>query len=63
MTIPEAEKEIIDAGGDLSVFWDWMQGQTMSLYSNGDTDVYEEDVERFIRYRCNPKNEPMAEFD
>jgi len=35
----------------------------MGLNKDGSTDVYEYDVDRFIRYKCNPKNEPMSEVD
>jgi len=63
MRIEEAEKAIKDAGGDVEVFWKWMYGQTMSLNDDGSTNVYEYDVERFIRYKCNPDNEPLNEWD
>lgn len=63
MTIREAEKMITDAGGDIKIFWEWMRGQTMGLNEDGSTDVYEYDVKRFIRYKCNPKNEPLTEVD
>jgi len=63
MTIEKAEQKIKEAGGDIEVFWEWMRGQTMGLNKDGSTDVYEYDVDRFIRYKCNPKNEPMSEVD
>jgi hypothetical protein len=28
-------------------FLEWMAGQTVSLYKDGDTDFYQSDVERF----------------
>jgi hypothetical protein len=40
-----------------------MRGQTMGFNPDGSINVYEYDVDRFIRYKCNPKNEPMAEVD
>lgn len=63
MTEQQATKKIEEAGGDMKVFWDFMYGQTMGLNEDGTTDIYETDVERFIRYKCNPKNEPLYEFD
>lgn len=63
MTIKQAEEAVTKAGGSVEVFWDWMHGQTMGLNPDGSTDVYEYDVNRFIRYKCNPKNEPMSEMD
>lgn len=63
MTTKEAEKRITEAGGDIKVFWDWMAGQTIGLNEDGTTDVYDYDVDRFIRYKCNPKNEPLSEVD
>jgi len=63
MTIQEAEKKIVEAGGSVDVFWEWMSGQTCGLNPDGTTDVYEYDVNRFIRYKCNPKNEPISEVD
>lgn len=50
MTIKEAEDKIARNGGNLDTFWDWMQGNTMSLYPSGETDVYEVDVDRFLRW-------------
>jgi len=63
MSINEAEGKIKEAGGNVEVFWEWMNGQTMGMYPDGSTDVYEYDVNRFIRYKCNPKNEPIVEID
>jgi hypothetical protein len=63
MRIHEAEDKIAKAGGDVAVFWEWMNGQTMGLDENGETDVYDCDVDRFIRYKCNPKNEPWQDVD
>lgn len=63
MTIQQAEERILAAGGSVEVFWEWMNGQTMGLNEDGSTDVYENDVDRFIRYKCDPKNEPSVEMD
>jgi hypothetical protein len=63
MTIKEAEKAIIAAGGSVEVFWKFMGGQTMGMYADGSTDVYDWDVARFIRYECDPKKEPMVDVD
>lgn len=63
MTIQEAETKIKEAGGDIRVFWKWMGGQTVGLYKDGTTNVYDYDVGRFIRYGCDPKNEPLLEMD
>jgi hypothetical protein len=63
MTKQQATKKIEEAGGDMKVFWDWMSGQTMGLNPDGTTDIYDCDVDRFIRYKCDPKNEPTYEFD
>jgi len=59
----EAKIKIKEIGGDWNVFMKWMKNQTVSSYPNGDTDYYDYDVARFIRYRCNPKNEPIIDFD
>jgi hypothetical protein len=63
MTIQEAENKITEAGGSIETFWGWMRGQTVGLNDDGSTDVYEYDVDRFIRYKCDPKNEPAGEWD
>ena len=63
MTILEAEKIITEAGGSIVTFWDWMRGQTMGLNEDGTTNIYDCDVHRFIRYKCDPKNEPLVEMD
>ena len=52
-----------EAGGDWKVFSNWMSGQTMGIYPDGELDYYEYDVERFIRYEYNPENEPLCEID
>jgi len=39
-------------------FMSWMFGQTVSVYG-----VYARDLERFIRYKFNPENEPIHEWD
>ena len=63
MRIDEARKAVEEAGGDWEIFQKWMRGQTVSMYEDGETDIYEWDVERFIRYKCNPDNEPFEEWD
>lgn len=63
MTIDKAEALIKEAGGNVDTFWEWMRGQTLGVTADDEVDVYDEDVERFIRYKCDPKNEPLAEFD
>jgi hypothetical protein len=55
-------KRIEDAGGKWSVFLKWMAGQTVGM-KNGEVDYYNYDIERFIRYSCNPDNEPVEDFD
>lgn len=59
----DARLKIYAAGGSWDVFNDWMRGQTVGMYEDGECDLYEYDVERFIRYKCNPKNEPTYDFD
>ena len=63
MKVSEAESAIKKAGGSVETFWKWMQGQTMGLNEDGSTDVYEYDVKRFIRYNCDPKKEPLSDWD
>lgn len=63
MTIEETENRIKEAGGNIETFWRWMRGQTCGLNPDGTTDIYDCDVERFIRYKCNPANEPIVEWD
>jgi hypothetical protein len=63
MKIEEAEKAIKEAGGDWKVFEQWHCGQTYGINPDGTTNIYEYDVERFIRYKCNPDKEPMCDFD
>lgn len=59
----EVQELIEKAGGSMSEFDDWMTGQTVGIDDNGETDYYDYDVRRFIRYSCDPKNEPLSEFD
>lgn len=59
----EVKKRIKEAGGSWDVFCDWMAGQTVSGYEDGTVNWYEYDVMRFIRYKCNPDNEPVGDFD
>jgi len=63
MTKEETKRKIKKAGGKWSVFIKWMQGQTVGMNEDGTIDYYEYDVERFIRYKCAPQNEPLEEWD
>lgn len=63
MTTQEVKKLIKQSGGNWKNFLTWMYGQTVGLNDKGETDWYDYDVNRFIRYKCNPKNEPIAEWD
>ena len=63
MTTEQAEEKIRNAGCSVDTFWDWMRGQTMGLNDDGTTDVYDYDVDRFIRYKGKPKNETAFGFD
>ena len=58
----EARKAIKEAGGSWKVFCKWMSGQTMGMI-DGEIHYYDCDVDRFIRYKCNPDNEPLVDFD
>ena len=49
MKIQQAETKIKEAGGNVELFWKWMTGQTVGIDENGETDVYDCDVDRFIR--------------
>ena len=55
MTIQQAETKKKEAGGDVELFWYWMRGQTLSMDDKGETIVYDEDVDRFIRNNCPRK--------
>lgn len=59
----EVKKRIKEAGGSWKVFLKWMSGQTVGIYDNGETNYYDHDVKRFIKYKCNPANEPFEDFD
>lgn len=59
----EAKSKIEAAGGSWETFCKWMYGQTMGVYPDGSANIYEYDVDRFIRYQCNPKNEPVGDWD
>lgn len=63
MTANEAARKIEEAGGSWEVFSNWMGGQTVGMYPDGELDYYEYDIDRFIRYKCNPDNEPIEEWD
>jgi hypothetical protein len=63
MRIAEAKAKIEAAGGNWETFQKWMGGQTVGMYENGEPNIYDWDVDRFIRYKCDPKNEPLWEWD
>ena len=63
MTFPEAKKRIEGEGLRFDSFIDWMVGQTVGVGENGEADIYEYDVERFIRYSKRGVPETSAEFD
>ena len=63
MTTKETKNKIKEAGGDWDIFVDWMFGQTVGVSEDGETNWYDHDVDRFIRYKCEPKNEPVEEWD
>jgi len=52
MTEQQAKNKIEEAGGDMEVFWDFMEGQTMG-FKDGIIDIYDCDVDRFIRNYCD----------
>lgn len=62
MNATKTRERIETAGGKWSVFQKWMSGQTVGVV-NGEVDYYNYDIERFIRYNCNPDNEPVEDFD
>lgn len=62
MTPQKAQNKIEEAGGSWEVFQYWMCGQTCP-FIDGKVGYYEYDVERFIRYKCDTKNEPPYEVD
>lgn len=49
------------------ICWDrfekWIKGQTVGVGKDGEINYYKHDVERFVRYRFNPDNEPVSDFD
>lgn len=57
-----AEEVKLKVGDKMPDFLKWMYGQTVGL-RNGKIDYYDYDVERFIRYNCDPKREPLEEVD
>lgn len=63
MTEHLARTAIEKAGGSWETFSEWMCGQTMGMNADGTTDFYEHDVNRFIRYKCDHRNEPLVDFD
>ncbi len=63
MRVEEARKKVKEAGGSWEVFENWMVGQTIGVYDDGTPNIYDWDVDRFIRYKCDPDNEPLEEWD
>lgn len=63
MRINKAKEKIETAGGSWATFDEWMNGQSVGMYEDGETNFYDHDVNRFIRYNCDPKKEPFYEFD
>jgi len=58
----QAMDKIEKAGGSWEAFCDWIIGQTAPII-NGKLGYYKYDVDRFIRYKCDPKNESYIEWD
>ncbi len=61
-TIEEAERKVTEAGGSVETFNKWMRGQTCPVVDD-EMAYYQYDVDRFIKYKCDPKNEPIIDFD
>jgi hypothetical protein len=51
MTENQAQKTIKESGLDWNDFEDWMRGQTFGMNEDGTEDIYDCDVERFIRVK------------
>jgi hypothetical protein len=63
MNEQQAKNKIQQAGGSWKTFKIWMNGQTCPILGDGSLGYYDYDVDRFIRYKCDPKNEPLSDFD
>lgn len=63
MTEEQAKARIKEAGCDWKVFMRWMRGQTVGIRPDGKEDIYDYDVNRFIRMKGDPRREKRAEFD
>ena len=63
MTKQRAQEVIKQAGGSWGVFCDWMSSQTVGMDENGEIEYYEYDVYRFVKYKCDPENEPATDYD
>ena len=60
---PKETKELLKKHNiTFEVFDKWMYGQTCPIQS-GELCYYSWDVDRFIRYKGDPNNEPFAEWD
>jgi hypothetical protein len=62
MSEEQAEQKIKEAGGSMTKFRRWIRGQTCPILDDGEWGYYECDVNRFISYRCDPRNEPFLTF-
>jgi len=51
MTVKEAEEAV--GIENVERFWQWMEGQTLGVDDQGETEVYDEDVERFLKAELN----------
>ena len=63
MSRKDALAAIRKAGGKRQIFDSWMRGQTQPILPDGSPGYFRYDVERFIRYECNPANEPPCDYD
>ncbi len=57
MKTKETKQKIEEAKGDWNEFLDWMYGQTVGQYPDGDTDWYECDIDNFISQISRPAKE------
>lgn len=56
-------RELLDKNNiTLEAFNKWMTGQTCPIV-DGEFCYYQYDVDRFIRYKGDAKNEPLVEWD
>ena len=62
LTEQQTKDKLKKAGISWEVFIEWMIGQAGPLI-DGKMGYYEWDVDRFIRYKGDPNNEPLVEWD